>query len=151
VPIERKQISSVKLNKLFESISLSYNYDPSEYSHELARLVVKWTSDRYIDVYSSPNTAKFSMIKSSEYDKKGCFIYQYCGVYHGRLTHYNDPLIVIKFEADEKPGQYFASLRFIADHDNLFGTVAQKHDRNSMTTIRNKADRHLYHGDDAGH
>ena len=146
--LKSKKISSVKVSETFVDFSFKYNYDPSHYTSQLARLISIWENQEFIEIYQTASTKAYGKIKSSEIDGKGSFIYQYCDLYHARLfqSHY-DPLVVLKFQQDpDNLNQEYVSLRFISDHDQLFGTLSVKNDRNHLK-IRDKADVLIQKGD----
>jgi len=130
-----KLISSVKVNELFNDFSYEYGYDPSDYANELARLISIWEEQGYIEVYQISQDRAYGKIKSSELDGNGHFIYQYCGLYHARIIYNeHDPLLVVKFVKEPKnPQLEYVSMRFISDHEQLFGTIQDKFNRNSLT------------------
>ncbi len=146
-----KPISSVKVNELFASFSLDYNYDPSDYTHELATLIHIWETQGYIEIYQTTQDRDYGKIKSSEETGNGHFIYQYCDLYHARVTtNGHDPLVVVKFHQDEDdPETEYVSLRFLSDHEQLFGTVEQKHNRAQLKVIRDNADAKIQQGDES--
>ncbi|MDX5049141.1 hypothetical protein [Vibrio cholerae] len=149
--VVKKPISGVKVNTLFKDISLNeYNLDPSAYAYELATLSSKWKADGYVEIYEKPSSPKYGQVKSSEYNDKGHFIYQYCDVFHGRVIDGQyDPLIVVKFTEDpDDSNQEYLSLRFLANHAQLFGRKSDKDNRSVLDLLRNTADAHLQDGDD---
>jgi len=146
---KNKPISSVKVNELFTSFSLDYNYDPSDYNHELASLIFLWEDQGYVEIYQTIQDREYGRIKSSDEDGNGKFIYQYCDIYHARVTKDgHDPLVVVKFQTDEDdPTTEHVSLRFLSDHDQLFGTIKQKNNRGHLKVIRDLADDKIIKGD----
>lgn len=150
MPIEKKHISNVKVNKQFSDISKNeYGIDPYDYSHELAKLTIKWKQDGYVEIYSAPEKAAYAQAKSSELNEKGNFIYQYCDVFHCRIIDGKyDPLAVLKFTKDPNNSlDEYVSLRFIADHEQLFGSTSDKYNNYVLKHIRDKADKNLKNGD----
>lgn len=146
---KNKPISSVKVNELFASFSLDYNYDPSDYAHELATLIHIWEEQGYVEIYQTIQDRDYGKIKSSEEDGNGNFIYQYCDLYHARVsTNGHDPLVVVKFHEDDEDSETeYVSLRFLSDHEQLFGSVNQKANRAKLKIIRDRADTKIQEGD----
>ena len=147
--LKKKPISSVKVNELFSNFSHEYSYDPIDYANELAKLIYIWEEQGYIDIYQIPKDRTYGKIKSSEIDGNGCFIYQYCGLYHARIiNNKHDPLLVIKFiKEPENPQQEYVSICFISDHEQLFGTKQDKSNKSTLTIIRNNVDEKIQQGD----
>ncbi len=147
---KNKPISSVKVNELFASFSLDYGYDPSDYTHELATLISLWEEQGYIEIYQTVQDRDYGKIKSSEEDGKGSFIYQYCDLYHARVTtNGHDPLVVVKFHScDDNPEVDYVSLRFLSNHEQLFGTTRQKYNKAELKVLRDQADKKIQDGND---
>ena len=65
----------------------------------------------------------------------------YIGLYHARLTYKeNDPLVVLTFNYEDNPEQTTVSVRFMADHDILFGSKEEKFIQQRMKDIRKRID-----------
>ena len=147
--VTKRPISQVKINTLFREISLQYSIDPKAYAHELALLVKTWQEDKFVGVYAYPTNGRPTLVKSSENDKSNRFIYQYCDLFHGRIVAGAiDPLVVVKFSPDpDSPGEEYVSLRFLADHPQLFGEDDEKSNRIVMKKIRDAVDTNIKLGD----
>lgn len=140
--LTNKPISSAKVNELFNEISLKYGYDPSEYTHELATLIDIWETQGFVEIYQTIEDREYGRIKASENDGDGHFIYQYCDLYHARVSsNGHDPLVIVTFHPeDDSSDDEYVSLRFLSDHEQLFGTTHQKQRRDQLKVIRDKAD-----------
>ena len=149
--LKSKPITSVKVNDLFSKFSLEYDYNPADYTHELASLISKWETQGSLEIYQTPKDREYGKIKPSDEDGRGKFVYQYCGLYHVRVTTTdNDPLVVIKFHTDEEdPNLEYVSLRFLSDHEQLFGTLDQKDHRGQLKIIRDRADDMVQEGSES--
>ncbi|QYJ72468.1 hypothetical protein K0H59_05270 [Shewanella sp. FJAT-51649] len=147
--VTKRPISQVKINTLFHEISLQYSIDPKAYSYELALLVETWKKDKFVGVYTAPTSGKPTLVKPSENDGNNKFIYQYCDLFHGRIVAGAiDPLVVVKFSPDpDSPGEEYVSLRFLADHAQLFGEKFEKSNRALMNKIRDAVDASIKQGD----
>ncbi|WP_151744898.1 hypothetical protein [Acinetobacter calcoaceticus] len=151
--IERKYIKDVGLHSLFYEISEAIGYDieiiEKDYLEDLEKLIDLWTAQKYIEVYKDSRDREYGRAKPS--DSVNNSVPWYIGMYHARLldTGENDPLIVIVFEEIDEDGQIstIASLRFMADHDDLFGPVGRtKYNEAQMRVIRMEIDGYIQEG-----
>lgn len=138
--LKKKSFSYVEVSPLFASHSFEYNYTSTEYIEQITYLIDSWEQQGYIEIYQDVKDRQYGRIKSSESDAKGNFIYQFCDIYHARLDRYkHDPLLVIKII--ESAGEVCISLRFLSDHEQLFGAKDSKNDRGHLIELRNFADK----------
>lgn len=148
--LKKEPIKSVKINQLFHEISNEYGYDTEKYLDELLALIDKWEEQEYIEIYEVQEERIYGRAKSSDSDATGHLVIEYIGIYHARLRpNFNDPLVVIKFSKDDE-GTPYVSVRFITDHDQLFGSKTMKHDRSSLKAIRRAVDEKIKSGDGFG-
>ncbi|EQA6236354.1 hypothetical protein ACX5DZ_005089 [Enterobacter hormaechei] len=145
--LKREAITSVKINQLFTEISGEYGYDTGKYFDELLVLIEKWESQKYVEIYAVDDDRVFGRAKESDSDGQKRLIIEYIGLYHARLRpNFNDPLVVIKFSEDTN-GKKYVSVRFITDHDKLFGEFAIKGNRTSLDALRKSVDEKVRKGD----
>ena len=152
-PVERREISEVFLHDLFFEISdaIGYTYDISEtYLEDIEALIELWTDQGFIEIYTENVDRKYGRVKDTNSTPNSSP--WYIGLYHARLleTNESDPLIVIVFEEITTDGEIntVASLRFMLDHDDMFGPQDGRTKFNSarMTEIRKKIDRFIQQG-----
>ncbi|MFV5376187.1 hypothetical protein [Acinetobacter calcoaceticus] len=153
--LERKTIIDAELHDLFAVISAMIGYTPEiveDYEDEIIELTELWYKQQYIDIYSEDVDRRFGRAKDTA-SVRGSVPW-YCGLYHARLlkTGENDPLVVIVFEEQEENGEMVtvASIRFMADHDDLFGPKdpkdKTKFDAAKMRALRMKIDSYIQQG-----
>jgi len=151
--IERKYIKDVGLHTLFYEISeaIGYNVEiiEEDYLEDLEKLIDLWSTQGYIEVYKDNRDRKYGRAKPSDLVNNS--VPWYIGMHHARLlkTGENDPLIVIIFEEIDEDGQMntIASLRFMADHDDLFGPLGRtKYNEAQMKVIRTEIDGYIQQG-----
>lgn len=137
----RHNISTVKINPQFASISLKYfGYDFADYKVEIASLISLWQNQGYVEVYQTSADRRFGLIKDSSINKRGIVISYYIGLFHARLVDgENDPLIVLKFHREDN-GDKFVDLKFMLDHDEIFGGINQKYNLQEMKGIQKSID-----------
>ena len=145
--LKREAINSVKINQFFHEFSAEYGYDAEKYLDELYTLIEKWEEQQYIEIYEVREDRTHGRAKSSDCDGEGRLVIEYIGIYHARLRpNFDDPLVVIKFsKADE--GKPYVSVRFITDHDQLFGVKKIKHDKSSLSALRKAVDEKIQAGE----
>ncbi|MDH2998316.1 hypothetical protein A1D22_01480 [Pasteurellaceae bacterium LFhippo2] len=132
----RKQISAVALNDLFYEISEELGFSDEiidSYLPDIEQLMQLWSNQGYVEIYQFKWERKFGMAKSSDKIPPS-----YMDLYHARLImDENDPLLVIKFE--EQITQHpILSIRFMADHTDLFGGLQDKHYPERLRAIRKR-------------
>lgn len=150
--VVRHDISAVFLHDLFFEISdaLGYTYDVAEsYLEDIENLIALWTQQGFIEVYEDNADRQYGRAKNSNSAPNSSP--WYIGVYHARLlqTGENDPLVVIVFESHTEDGEVttVASLRFMLDHDDMFGATGRtKFDLSMMRAIRMRIDEFIQRG-----
>ncbi|MBN6710920.1 hypothetical protein JFL47_13125 [Haemophilus haemoglobinophilus] len=140
--IERKHIDFVEIHHLFTDISLALGFsqdDIADYTDNLADLISLWNTQKFIEIYTENNERVFGRAKDSSL-AYGASPY-YIVLYHVRLDYKeNDPLLVITFDKEDEPESSKVSIRFMVDHDTLFGTAAEKYIQQRMKAIRKRID-----------
>ncbi|STO55065.1 Uncharacterised protein [Canicola haemoglobinophilus] len=140
--IERKHIDFVEIHHLFTDISLALGFsqdDIADYTDNLVDLISLWNTQKFIEIYTENNERGFGRAKDSSL-AYGASPY-YIGLYHVRLDYKeNDPLLVITFDKEDEPESSKVSIRFMVDHDTLFGTAAEKYIQQRMKAIRKRID-----------
>lgn len=95
--------------------------DIDKHSTNLAELIALWQQQEFVEVYVENKDRLFGRAKDSSL-AYGASPY-YIGLYHARLSYEeNDPLVVLTFNYEDNPEQTTVSVRFMVDHDTLFGT-----------------------------
>lgn len=135
------EVTKVKINPLFAEISLNYfRYDVTEYKLELATLINLWQSQGYVEVYQTAQDKSFGLVKETHQNNKGTVISYYIGLFHARLIDgENDPLVVLKFHKDGD--KYYIDLKFMLDHNEIFGTKQQKYSTHELKEIHKSIDK----------
>ncbi|QQF79149.1 hypothetical protein [Histophilus somni] len=140
--IERKHIDFAEIHHLFTEISLSLGFsqeDIAEYADNLSELISLWNTQKFIEIYTENKERVFGRAKDSSL-AYGSSPY-YLGLYHVRLDYKeNDPLLVITFDKEDEPELSKVTIRFMVDHDTLFGTAAEKYVQQRMKAIRKRID-----------
>ncbi len=145
--LKREAISSVKINQFFNEISGEYGYDTAKYFDDLLALIDKWEEQKFVEIYAVNDDRLYGRAKESDNDGQNRLILEYIGIYHARLrSNFNDPLVVIKFSEDSD-GKKYVSVRFITDHNKLFGEFAIKGNRSSLKALRKSVDENVRKGD----
>ena len=146
--LERKHINSAEIHELFVEISLELGFSEKEikdYQENLLDLVSLWNTQKFVEIYAENKDRLFGRAKDSSL-AYGASPY-YIGIYHVRLDYQeNDPLVVITFENEQQPEQTAVSIRFMIDHDTLFGTAAEKYVQQKMKAIRKRIDDFIQKG-----
>ncbi|BBE95103.1 hypothetical protein [Haemophilus influenzae] len=140
--LERKHIKFVEIHHLFTQISLALGFteqDIDKHSTNLAELIALWQQQEFVEVYVENKDRLFGRAKDSSL-VYGASPY-YIGLYHARLSYEeNDPLVVLTFNYEDNPEQTTVSVRFMVDHDTLFGTKEEKFIQQRMKDIRKRID-----------
>lgn len=145
--LKKEAINSVKINQFFYEFSAEYGYEAEKYLAELYVLIEKWEEQQYIEIYEIRDERTHGRAKSSDSDGDDNLVIEYIGIYHARLRpNFDDPLVVIKFCKDEA-GKPYVSVRFITDHDQLFGAKVNKRDKSSIKALRKAVDEKIKTGD----
>lgn len=140
--LERKHIKFVEIHHLFTEISLALGFteqDIEQHSANLAELIALWRQQQFVEIYIENQDRLFGRAKDSSLSY-GASPY-YIGLYHARLSYNeNDPLVVLTFDYEDNPQQTSVSIRFMVDHDTLFGTKKEKYIQQRMKEIRKRID-----------
>jgi hypothetical protein len=142
----KRNIAWTEIHELFVAISDEFGYTAEEYSFEITELVDTWTQQGYIEIYESVEHRQYGRAKDSSLSP-GTSPY-YIGLFHVRLLRgENDPLVVLVF--DDKDGDTVASLRFMLDHNDMFGVDrSEKFNPQRMKEIRKKIDDFIKKGNE---
>ena len=147
----QQQISGVYLHELFLEISdaLGYSLQAVEsYRDDIAALIELWTQQGFVEIYTQNADRKYGRVKDSNSVPNSSP--WYIDLYHARLlaTGENDPLIAVVFESIDEDGQSHpvASIRFMLDHDDMFGAMNHKLKPAMMTAIRRRIDDFIQKG-----
>lgn len=151
--IQKKHIAHVNIHELFFAISISIGFtmeDIEDYEDEIAGLVQLWEDQGFIEIYSENKDRKYGRAKEMASVQNS--VPHYLGLYHARVViGDNDPLLVITFDDIEENGKEVtvATVRFMAIHDDLFGSLDSKVKFNDaqMKAIRIKIDNYRKQGD----
>ena len=145
--IEQREIVQATLNDSFQSISEFFGYDATLYTKELAELLQLWNDQGFVEIYQTHQDKKYGLIKDSSENNKGQLSPYYIGLYHARLIDGdNDPLIVLKFHQAQN-GELI-DIRFMIDHDELFGTAPTKRDHSKLRAMWLEIDAKIKEGDE---
>ena len=146
--LERKHIKFVEIHHLFTEISLALGFteqDIEQHSANLAELIALWQQQQFVEIYIENQDRLFGRAKDSSLSY-GASPY-YIGLYHARLSYNeNDPLVVLTFDYEDNPQQTSVSIRFMVDHDTLFGTKEEKYIQQRMKEIRKRIDKFIQLG-----
>lgn len=145
---QQRQISWAEVHELFIDISDHFGYTAEKYEDELAELITIWEGQGYVEIYQNIDDRQYGRAKDSS------LVYGaspfYIGLFHVRLVRGdNDPLVVLVFEdrENEEGGiDKVASLRFMLDHDDMFGTKGEKRDPAFMKELRARIDAFVKQG-----
>jgi hypothetical protein len=138
-----RNISWAEVHDLFVLISDKFGFKAEEFEDEIAELIELWESQGFVEIYQSDEDRKHGRIKDSSLSYGASP--HYIGLFHVRLSkgHY-DPLIVICFDSID--GETVASLRFMLNHDHMFGTIKEKNYPVEMRAIRVLVDKFIQEG-----
>ncbi|MFC0309943.1 hypothetical protein ACFFHK_09560 [Gallibacterium trehalosifermentans] len=146
--LERKHIKFVEIHHLFTEISLALGFTQQDielHSTNLVELITLWQQQEFVEVYVENKDRLFGRVKDSSLSY-GASPY-YIGLYHARLTYTeNDPLVVLTFDYEDNPEQTTVSVRFMINHDTLFGTKEEKFIQQRMKDIRKRIDNFIQQG-----
>lgn len=144
--MQTKVISNVVLNKLFYQISSELGFSEAvieSYLPDILALAKLWQQQGFVEVYQTKAERQWGRIKDSNstVGSSPWFI----GTYHARLIeNENDPLLVIRFEGEKEET---LSIRFLADHNDLFGCKAEKTYPQTLKKIKQRIFEFLNSGD----
>lgn len=141
----RLKIDNVRLHDLFVLISqrLGYDAEDDDTLDDIDNLVNLWTEQGFVDIYEKNADRQYGRVKDS--NSVGGSSPWYIDLFHARLSPKgeNDPLVVLSFENVAEKGNsavYDVVLRFMIDHDRMFGTIAEKMNQARMRAIRKDVD-----------
>ncbi|TDB48865.1 MULTISPECIES: hypothetical protein [Photorhabdus] len=146
--VQKRMISWVEIHDLFAVISDEIGFIVENYEDELADLIDIWAQQGYIEIYTSSADCRYGRAKDSN-SVPGSSPW-YIGLFHVRVVEAeNDPLIVLVFE--ERGENTIASIRFMLDHEDMFGPKNRriKFDRDAMKRIRRCIDEFIQRGNTA--
>ncbi|HBP5426599.1 TPA: hypothetical protein L6B64_07070 [Pseudomonas aeruginosa] len=138
--IIRRNITGVELSHLFFEISneIGYTHDiAGTYVTHLQDLMDLWAEQGFVEIYSDDADRAWGRVKDSN-SVRGSTPW-YMGLYHARIQRgENDPLAVVVFEQQTEEGVsgHKASIRFMLDHDDMFGVGSEKFNPARMREIR---------------
>lgn len=134
---EKKHISAVILNPLFDQMSQEFGFQFSDYEGDVLDLIEFWESDGFVEVYTNNQDRAYGRAKASDSGSEPGTIPHLMGLYHVRLlAKKNDPLVIITFDKNESDERDVAHLRFILDHNQIFGAINEKYDPNRLKEIK---------------
>ncbi|MFT4926003.1 MAG: hypothetical protein ACI8WB_002098 [Phenylobacterium sp.] len=97
-------------------------------------MVDLWERQGYVEIYQTKDDRKHGLIKDSSTNTKGILCPFYIGLFHARLAAgETDPLVIVKFH--EEGEEQYIDLKFMLDHDDIFGNRAQKNDPQQLRII----------------
>lgn len=138
----KRVVATVELHKLFREISKQLGFtdqDLARYEDNIFDLLELWEQQGFIEIYEQDFERAFGRIKDSS--RALGAIPWYLDLYHARISENNDPLLVLR-----QDNQNSFSIRFLTDHDMMFGSAEQKHHRKLMALIRQRIDQFIQQG-----
>lgn len=109
-------------------------------------MVQLWQDQNYVEIYQTVADRKFGFLKDSSLNSKGTIAPYYIGLFHVRLINgKNDPLVVVKFH--ETAEGEIIDMRFMIDHDDLFGNKATKRNSACLRAMWLEIDTRIKEGD----
>lgn len=139
--VQRVQ-ATVTLNEFFADLSKELGFtdeDLATYEDNVFALLEKWEEQGYVEIYVQDSERDIGRLKDSN-SVVGSSPW-YIDLYHARISKYNDPLIVLRRDDETS-----FSVRFLTDHDTMFGTVSQKNSPEIMKKVRQKIDELIQRG-----
>lgn len=145
--MKRIPISGVKFSNRYKSTSNKLGYDSEEYIDDVLDLYLIWNNQKYIDIYESHLERAYGRAKDSN-SKPGSTPF-YIDLYHARAVRgENDPLVLLEFKSVEGNDLPILIIKFLVHHDDIFGTKADKENRQVMFGIRKTIDAYRRESDD---
>ncbi|EPG0532765.1 hypothetical protein ACSWYU_004312 [Vibrio harveyi] len=150
--VQKREISWAEVHELFVDISDEFGFTAEDHIDDIADLVELWNQQGYVEVYQNVEDRQHGRVKDSS-QAPGAVPW-YLNLFHARLCKDgNDPLVAIVFEERVKDNEkcVVASLRFILDHDQMFGEegTGQKFDKAFMDALRKRVDAFIQQGNAA--
>lgn len=134
--------ATVTLNELFADLSKELGFtdeDLAHYENDVFGLLEMWEEQGYVEVYVLDDERDIGRLKDSN-SIVGSSPW-YIDLYHARISKYNDPLLVLRRDDTAS-----FSIRFLTDHDTMFGTKEQKNYPEIMRKIRQRIDALIQQG-----
>ncbi len=127
MPIETRKISEVLLSPLFAALSAEFGYNASAYAEEIDDLMQLWQGQLAVEIYRDNASRRYGRIKPSGEGHEPGSVPYLLDLYHARLLKNgaNDPLVVIDFQP-VAGADGTVTLRFLVDHNQMFGTLTEK-------------------------
>ena len=127
MPIETKKISDVLLSPVFAALSSTFGYDANDYINEIDELMQLWQGQLAVEVYRDNADRQYGRIKPSGEGREPGSVPYLLDLYHARLLKNgaHDPLVVIDFQPVAGDDDT-VTLRFLVDHDQMFGALTDK-------------------------
>ena len=145
--MKRIDFSDVKISNRYKTISKKFGYEPDEYIEDLLDFVSILKEQKYIEIYENKIEKAYGRAKDSN-SKPGSTPW-YIDLYHDRVVkNENDPLVVLEFEEQEDGQLPVLVVKFLVHHDDIFGTRAQKNNRQVMSGVRRAIDAYRRQGND---
>lgn len=150
--VQKREISWAEVHDLFIEISDEFGFKAEDHEDDIAELVDIWMEQGFVEVYQSDEDREFGRVKDSSQAPGAVPLY--LNLFHARLVKgKSDPIVAIVFEDRVEDGEkvVVASLRFILDHDQMFGKkgTGEKFDRDFMKTLRERVDAFIQKGNAA--
>jgi hypothetical protein len=120
--IDRFAISKITHKESFYEVSrdLGVSEENIEKSFELA---VLWEKLGYVEVYEELTDRQYGRVKKSWIKDNGDIVSAYKGLYHGRVSRQDDPLLIVAlpWDLDTSPRKRIVEMQFVINHDDIFG------------------------------
>lgn len=132
----QKVKATVTLNEFFAELSKELGFtddDLAHYENNVFALLEMWEEQGYVEIYVLDDERDIGRLKDSN-SIVGSSPW-YIDLYHARISKYNDPLIVLRRDDEAS-----FSIRFLTDHDTMFGTKEQKNYPELMRKVRQRID-----------
>jgi len=139
MPTETKKISDVLLSPVFAALSKTFGYDANDYINEVDDLMQLWQGQLAVEIYRDNANRRYGRIKPSGEGYEPGSVPYLLDLYHARLLKNgaNDPLVVIDFQPVEGKADT-VTLRFLVDHDQMFGTLTDKAFPDRLKALKKK-------------
>lgn len=138
--ITQRKINDVIISHDFYQLSEQIGYTADiilDYQQEIGQLIQTWKLAKCVEIYQDNADYAYGRIKDTN-STDGSSPY-YIGVFHSRvLPDDNDPLLVLTFVGDT------LVIRMFADHDELFGTFQEKHNKSKLKAIKQRISSFLF-------
>ncbi|WP_386697382.1 hypothetical protein [Lonepinella sp. MS14436] len=138
----QKIIATVQLNSLFSEISKELGFTDEmlkQYEDNIFDLLIQWENQGYVEIYENDSERKIGRLKDSN-SVVGSSPW-YIDLFHARISENNDPLLVLR-----RDDEFSFSVRFLANHNQLFGSKTEKNQPDLMRKIRMLIDSYIQKG-----